>query len=203
VEGRRNNCCVKNNGVDNQSVYESLSAKHRCFVDAYLDMMNATRAYMRVYPNVKYESARALAVALLRKPTVDSAIREKMNEAMPVEEVRFRLARHARASIEDVVKLHDEPKEEIKYVNGELVEVDMQASVDLASVIENGKGDLVKSAKYVKGAWHIVLVDSQSALRTLAQMHGLLEPVRDNEDDLSALDKLFKMIEDDGNSANT
>lgn len=44
----------------------ALSDKHRAFIDEYfLNGYNATRAYMKIYPKSGYESARALASALL------------------------------------------------------------------------------------------------------------------------------------------
>lgn len=62
------------------SAYASLKPEHQRFVDEYIIDFNGSRAYRVAYPGVKAASARAEASALLTKPNIQAAIRER-NEA--------------------------------------------------------------------------------------------------------------------------
>ena len=52
---------------NDSSIIESkqLSDEHSLFLDYYLQSFNGTKSYMKVYPDVSYESARALSSLLL------------------------------------------------------------------------------------------------------------------------------------------
>ena len=59
----------------------ALTEKQKIFCDEYLIDLNATRAYMVAYPNVKKESTAAAAAArLLRNVKVAAYIAERMKE---------------------------------------------------------------------------------------------------------------------------
>lgn len=58
-----------------------LTIKQQAFADYYIELGNATEAYLRAYPNVKKETtARANASRLLTKANVSSYISERMEE---------------------------------------------------------------------------------------------------------------------------
>ena len=66
----------------------ALTEKQKIFCDEYLIDLNATRAYMVAYPNVKKESTAAAAAArLLRNVKVEAYIAERMKERQERTEV--------------------------------------------------------------------------------------------------------------------
>ncbi len=59
-----------------------LSKKHQRFVAEYLKCFNGTRAYMVVYPNASYETARANASDLLAKTNILAMIDAQKNSVL-------------------------------------------------------------------------------------------------------------------------
>lgn len=78
-----------------------LSPEEELFVDyLFIENMNRTRAYQRVFPNTTPESASASASRMLRKVNVQAEVRRRLDEeAMSAEEATARLARIARGSM--------------------------------------------------------------------------------------------------------
>jgi phage terminase small subunit len=71
-----------------------LSDAHRLFVAEYLVCRNATRAYLKVYPEATYETAKVEGCRLLTKPNVRAEVKA----------ATAALSRHARVSAERVVR---------------------------------------------------------------------------------------------------
>jgi phage terminase small subunit len=77
-----------------------LSKKHQKFVNEYLRCWNGTRAYMAVYPNASYETARANASTLLAETNIAAVVAERLNEAhMSANEALEILSAQARGDI--------------------------------------------------------------------------------------------------------
>src|SRR5690242_10918467 len=76
-----------------------ISDKHKAFIDEYINTMNASRAYMKVYKGVKYESARALASQLLANVNIRAEIDRRFDESsLTSSEIIYRLSDMAKAS---------------------------------------------------------------------------------------------------------
>src|SRR5687767_12362115 len=57
---------------------DELNAKQLAFIDEYLTCMNATQAYMAVYPKSSYAAANANAARLLSNTIVKAEIEKRM-----------------------------------------------------------------------------------------------------------------------------
>ena len=133
----------------------ALSPKHQAFVNEYLSCFNSTEAYERVYaPKNRVVSASA-GQRLLRNVEIEAAVRERLQEAaMSADEVIMRLAEQAR-------------NEHGRYVRPD-------GSVDIAGLLRDGKGHLIKGFKESKRGQVIVeFYDAQSALVHLGKHHKL------------------------------
>jgi phage terminase large subunit len=64
----------------NMSELPKLSPKHQVFVSKYLELWNATRAYMVAYPRASEDSARALAANLLANVNIRAHISVRLSE---------------------------------------------------------------------------------------------------------------------------
>lgn len=61
-----------------------MTDKQKLFVDEYLKCMNVTRAYKKVYKNVRSDSvARSAGNRLLSKPDVKAYKKQRMQERLP------------------------------------------------------------------------------------------------------------------------
>lgn len=145
-----------------------LSKKHQKFVDEYLRCWNGTRAYMRVYRNSSYDSARANAPKLLANDSIAQTISERMNEAhMSADEALEILAAQARGDIGNFS--------------------DRLGQLDLQAAKEAGISRLIKkfkqrtTTKISKGDKdddteihdvEIELYDAQSAAEKILKVHG-------------------------------
>jgi phage terminase small subunit len=135
--------------------------KQRIFIDEYFICgLNATEAARRAgyaFPNV--EGPKNLV-----NPSIRNEIETRLNErTMSANEVLFRLSEHGRGTMDDFI----DPD---------------SLSVDIKRAKNAGKMHLVKEIEYVIRTSEDVqtetikfkLYDAQSALKTLAQYHGLL-----------------------------
>jgi hypothetical protein len=141
------------------TAYDSLSPRHRSFVDSYTGTagFNATEAYRLTY-GCKASTANTNGPALLVKAGISAAIAERLDaEAMDATETLARLSRVAR----NVGSAYLRP-------NG---------TYDLDALLADGHGDAVKAIR-VSGTGRVLveLHDAQKALTTLARVHGLFAP---------------------------
>jgi phage terminase small subunit len=85
----------------------ALSKKENAFVNEYfLCGLNQTEAYMRLYPNSSYDSARANASRLIAKDSISAEIQRRLDEQkMSSKEVLARLSQIGRADIADFVQV--------------------------------------------------------------------------------------------------
>lgn len=87
---------------------DELTSKQLAFVDEYLICMNATQAYMTVYPKSSYASANANSARLLSNTIVKKEIEKRMKEhGMASHEALKRLTDMARASLMPFVRIDD------------------------------------------------------------------------------------------------
>lgn len=151
------------------------------------------RADVRAY----YEALLHTATELAKTPDADiapppdrpvstySAAEQLTGAAMDGVEVVVRLSDHARVNMLDFVSY--EPVVHVK--DGVIIPIlDRDGNqvyrpfVDMKKVETLGKGHLIRKLKEGKYGTEIELVDSQGALKTLAQIHGLTGDERSAED---------------------
>lgn len=127
----------------------ALEPKQQVFVEEYLVTWNATEAARRAgyaHPNTQ-------GPRLLVNVSVAEEIKVRLAEkAMSADEVLVRLAEQARA-------------EQSAYLS--------ERGVDLAALLRNGKGHLVKGIKETKYGRDIEFYDAQSALVHIGKHHKL------------------------------
>lgn len=85
----------------------ALSKKHQEFVNQYfLCGMNATEAYLKVYPKSSYDAARAHATRLVANGNIEEEISRRLKERqLGPDEVLARLGDIARGSVADFVSI--------------------------------------------------------------------------------------------------
>lgn len=170
----------------------ALSAKHQQFVNEYLKAWNGTTAYLRAYPHVNADTARANGARLLADASVSEAIRQRITEnAMTADEVLARLAKHARGSMADFLNVN---------ANG--------ATIDLVKAAESEQLDIVRkftqtTKRYGETEIEEVTIDLYDAQSALLNMGKHLDLFSDKltlklEKELkSALDALEKSLDSD------
>jgi phage terminase small subunit len=142
----------------------ALRARWRKFIDEYFRCnMDASKAYMRVYPKAKKESAFRLSSLLLKNIEVSDEITRRLVEAqMPADEVLQRLSEQAKGAHSDYIT-----------ENGD---------VDIGGMVEDGKAYLIRKVKKttitgkdgdVREYQEIEFYDSQRALEIIGKYHSL------------------------------
>lgn len=142
---------------------DKLIPKHQEFInELFLLNMNATEAYLKVYPKSSYDAARAHAARLVTNGSIQAEIARRLKEKqLSADEVLARLGDMARADMRDFIKAFE---------IGEKTAV----MVDLGKALEGGKTHLIKKLKYnAQGGLEIELHDSQAALLNIGKNHGL------------------------------
>lgn len=138
------------------------SAKMQAFVEAYLELWNATEAAKRA----QYKCPAEMGSRLLKRVDVQTAIKARLDElSMPANEVLARITQQAKVSIALFLKQVDytDPKTGLPATRIELNWENVQ-----------NYGYLIKSLSWSKNGDPIVtLVDSQRALELLGKHHGL------------------------------
>ena len=131
----------------------ALSPKQQAFVEEYLVTWNATEAARRAGYSEK--TAKSIGHENLTKPDIADEIRRRVaDKAMTADEVLVRLAEQAR-------------NEHGRYIRPD-------GSVDLESMLHDGKGHLIKGFKESKRGQVIVeFYDAQSALVHIGKHHKL------------------------------
>lgn len=151
-----------------------LTFKQEMFVRAWLiNGNNATRAYMQSYDcsNMTVKSAGELACVLLKNVKIKSRIeaaREKLALRTDLSLLRIKqeLERIALAKLSNVARWD---KHGLALLHSDLVDDE-----DMAAIQEVGE----TVTKY-GSSMRIKMYDKQSALQTLARMHGGLDPDKD------------------------
>jgi len=122
-------------------------------VNQYLQLFNATEAYMRVYQPKSRDVAASNGYKLLRKAEIAEAIDQRISEdAMRPAEVLKRLGEQAR-------------NEQSAYVT--------RFGVDMNRLIADGKAHLIKAIKHTANGDNIEFYDAQAALVQIGKAHGL------------------------------
>jgi len=139
-----------------------LNKKQEQFVEEYLKCFNNTQAYLRVYPNSEYDSARANAARLIAKDSIKERIALRMEELhMSADEALALLAAHARG---DIGKVLDEANH-----------LDMQKARagDLTKLIKKirSKETITKDGNVITET-DVELYDAQAALDKILRVHG-------------------------------
>lgn len=131
----------------------ALSPKQQVFVEEYLATWNATEAARRAGYSEK--TAKSIGHENLTKPDIADEIRRRVaDKAMTADEVLVRLAEQARNE------------------HGSYIRPD--GTVDLAGMLRDGKGHLIKGFKESKrGAVIVEFYDAQSALVHIGKHHKL------------------------------
>lgn len=131
-----------------------MNRKHQQFINEYLRLWNATRAYMAVYPNAGYDTARANAADLLANTNIAQEIQRRIDEnAMTADEVLARLAEYGRA-------------EYAPYINS-------IGEVDIAELVKDGKAHLIKGIRETEHGRMYEFYDAYSATVMLGKYHKL------------------------------
>lgn len=124
------------------------------FVNEYLIDFNATRAAQRAGYDGNDVTLASVGYENLRKPQIADAISERLKEkAMGADEVLMRLAEQAR-------------NEQGRYINE-------RGGINLALLIADGKGHLIKGVKETKYGTDIEFYDAQAALVHIGKHHRI------------------------------
>jgi len=148
-----------------------LSKKHIIFINEYLKTFNATKAYLTVYPNSGYDSARANSARLIARDNISSEMRARLDDM------------HMTA--DEALKLTTE------IARGDIAELMDISSVgfylDMSKAKEAGMTGLIKKVKQKTTTYQakkeseedrevteleIELYDRQVALRDILKIHG-------------------------------
>lgn len=156
---------------------KTLSDKHKLFIDAYMESLNATRAYMKVYPKTGYEAARRSASDLLTKPDIKAEIAERFKaRAMPREEVISRLSDMARGTHYPFIEVTEDG-----FVYFDFSSDEARNHLHLIKKIKTKRGRKIvgrgEDAETWEGEWvEVELHDAKDALKLIGQHERLFEP---------------------------
>jgi hypothetical protein len=162
---------------EGKSAYESLSIKHRAFVDEYIACnFNATAAARKV----GYAQPHSQGPRLLENVGIDAAVKERISgAAMSADEVIRRYANYARFDVSEFVRV---PTQEVTSLEDDEVYDKARLPypyVDVERLIEAGYGYAIKSIKVTQQGPYIEFQDPVGALQVLAKAHGLLSEKMD------------------------
>lgn len=155
----------------------ALNAKQQAFIDEYLKCWNASEAARRAGYSEK--TAYSQGGRLLKHVEVATAIQERIDErSMSADEVLIRLAEQARGIDSQYFRIGT-----VFIPDGEDGEAQQVAGVDFKSLIEDGKGHLIKSLGYSKDGdlTKVEFYDAQSALVHIGRHHKLFTDKLDVE----------------------
>lgn len=135
----------------------ALTPKQQLFIDEYLKSFNATKAAKAA--GYSEHTAAQIGAENLIKPSIKEAIDQRLNEsAMSANEVLMRLAKQARGSMADYVKV----------IDGANVPM-----IDWGRAAKDGMLDNMSEIKIEEGKITFKLYDAQAALVHLGRYHGL------------------------------
>jgi len=178
--------------TDEEKAAAQLTGKQEAFVEEYLaNGRNGTKAAREAGYQGDDNAMAVQAHTNLRNPKIRSYIRERLKGVKAnADEILYLLGDHLRADIsifEDCIR-----------ENGTL---------DLTKAREIGASHLVKKLKIrnfrtkagdLVTTTEIELHDSQSAARTLAEIHGLKQQPRQNEDDAAKVSREIARLVSEG-----
>ncbi len=174
----------KNKSSDKPPKTIKLSAKEDAFVIAYFEEnQNATRAYMKCYPDSQYNAARSSASTLLTKPNIQAAISKRLAEkAMAADEALARLGDMARATHLPFIRIDTDGFVYFDFSQPEALE-----HMYLIKKIKTKRERRIDASKQEwEGEWvEVELHDSQSAIISALKIHGKFV---DQTRDLSQVD---------------
>lgn len=158
---------------------KNLSLQHARFVVLYANYLNATKAYLEVYPDNEYASAGVSASRLLKDARIKEALNEEFKlRAMPKYEILNRLEAIAKIDINQFT--------------------DDFGNLDFAKLKEAGLTYMIKGISDTKFGKNFILHDQADALKTLAKIVNLYDDKAEVNvninNEISAEDKLNERI---------
>jgi phage terminase small subunit len=150
---------------------KKVTKKHQLFVEHYIQLMNGTQAYLRVYPKTSYDAARVSASRLLTTDNIASLVSERLTkERMTADEAMRILEDQARGDVAELMEL-----------------TSMGANIDMQTAKDRGLTKLIK--RYEQKTTTIIgkkqsdddkeihetrieLYDAQSAAEKILKIHG-------------------------------
>jgi phage terminase small subunit len=149
---------------------DELNAKQLAFIDEYLTCMNATQAYMVVYPKASYASANTASARLLTNTNVKSEIDRRMKEhSMTANEVLARLAAIAQATLFSFVKVDEDG-----HIYFNFSDPEAKKHMFLIRRIKSRKHETESEKGSSVEKWiEVELHDAQRALELIGKYHAL------------------------------
>jgi phage terminase small subunit len=155
--------------LENEPTLTPLTNKQKVFVEEYLTDHNGTRS--AIAAGYSRKSASVIAAENLLKPNIAFEIRRRITEkVMCADEVLTRLADMARASHFPFIKISDDG-----FVYFDFSNPDAKNYLHLIKKIKTKRQRKLEGLEVWENEWvEVELYDAQSALNTLAKVHGLL-----------------------------
>jgi hypothetical protein len=149
-------------------------------INAYFDLnMNQTRAYMSVFKDAKYESARVEASKFFAKPNIRAEIEYRLErDAMSASEAMKRMSDIARASHAPFIRIDDDGFVYFDFSDPQALEnlhlikkIETKRERRVSGMAVGGDGEA--EPEEWEGEWvKVELHDSASALRDVLKIHG-------------------------------
>lgn len=176
-----------------------LSPDEKAFIAAYFkNNMIGTRAWMATHPKASYESAAVSASEWLKKPNIQAAINQFLDDNLMGErEAMWRMGAIAKADLYPFIRTGDDG-----FVYFDLSDPQAMQYLFLIKEMETkrerrieGKGE---DAETWEGEWvRVKLHDAYAALRDIAKMHGkFVEKMELTGKDGAAVEILVKYASD-------
>ena len=150
---------------------EGLTYKQQAFVDAYFGCgMNATQAYLDLYPKSSYKSANANSRRLIVNDSIAAALSKRLKEkAMGVDELIARYGEQARASTLPFIRITDEG-----FVYFNFNDPRAREHMYLIKEIESKRTRRLEGPEVWEDEWvKVKLHDAQHAMDQIGKLHKL------------------------------